>query len=350
MNRAKVILLPLCITFTFLHCRAQSKSSMLFEESTEKVVIDSSYNEVPISLLELKYVKHLVIDFTNIEVMPDWICNMESVGIFTIMNASENVSGITVEMIIDNLSECSNIYSIVFRDYADTLDFPHRGINLPGLVHIGFRNVNLVNLHKSASNLIYLEYIDVVNSGIDWIDDEFLQMSQLKYMLLEQCNIVRLPFNSNLITNLEVLSLNRNKQIDLTDLQKFLIKNNSITELALNSCDLHTFPSSILDSTNIEILSVKENKIRHIPEITFCKKNRLKNLVLRNNLIESLPSCIGDLKDLESLDVSSNKIHAIPASLYSREDELYLTMYDNPIDKELLDSLSMLNKNISVRY
>ncbi|XP_060091461.1 leucine-rich repeat-containing protein 63 [Heteronotia binoei] len=91
---------------------------------------------------------------------------------------------------------------------------------------------------------------------------------------------------------------------DLSALTDFLLY------LNLSFNDLHLFPTEVCDLKNLQILKLRNNPIKSIPE-DIKKLKDLRTLVMSFNLLTELPSWLFMLQNLELLDVCYNELEYI---------------------------------------
>jgi Leucine-rich repeat (LRR) protein len=117
--------------------------------------------------------------------------------------------------------------------------------------------------------------------------------------------------------------------------------------LFLSNQGLTAIPEEIKYLTNLEYLSLSQNKITMIPEHIFDHLTNLKSLYLYNNKITAIPEHIFDqLINLKQLYLNNNKITSIPEHLFDSLTNLkHLSLSDNEITaipEHLFDSLTNL--------
>uniref|UniRef100_A0A0N5AGY7 B3_4 domain-containing protein n=1 Tax=Syphacia muris TaxID=451379 RepID=A0A0N5AGY7_9BILA len=109
----------------------------------------------------------------------------------------------------------------------------------------------------------------------------------------------------------EDLSL-RKPSVNEEILQKAIFRKDSpINFLDLSSVNLSVLYPSVSRLTYLTNLSLRLNRLRHIPEEIGSLK-KLKVLDLSFNQIECLPTCLNQLKSLTTFNLSNNKLQLIP--------------------------------------
>ncbi|XP_008113694.1 leucine-rich repeat-containing protein 63 [Anolis carolinensis] len=109
---------------------------------------------------------------------------------------------------------------------------------------------------------------------------------------------------------------------DLLPLADFLVYLN----LSFNC--LSSFPTVVFHLKHLEVLKLRNNPIKFIPE-EISQMTNLKCLVMSFNLLTSLPAGLFALPSLESLDVSYNELETIPHDIEQLSDLTYLNIEGN---------------------
>ncbi|XP_062981561.1 leucine-rich repeat-containing protein 63 [Elgaria multicarinata webbii] len=91
---------------------------------------------------------------------------------------------------------------------------------------------------------------------------------------------------------------------------------------------LYFFPKEVFDLKHLEILKLRNNPIRFIPEDINQMKN-LKYLLMSFNLLTSLPSGLFKMQSLQGLDVSYNEIEFISSDIGNLRSLTYLNVEGN---------------------
>jgi len=148
------------------------------------------------------------------------------------------------------------------------------------LEHISLKN----NKIRDMTNL------NILNSGTT---------SNLLHLNLYDNHIEHLPVCLNVIQNLKVLMLGKNRI--------FHINNNIDQLLVLDVLDLHSNFISVIENIpcNVTYLDLSGNKIEKVKNL---KLKKLRELNLSSNCIEYLGNGLAFLTNLRSLQLSSNKL------------------------------------------
>ena len=132
--------------------------------------------------------------------------------------------------------------------------------------------------------------LNILNSGTT---------SNLLHLNLYDNHIEHLPVCLNVIQNLKVLMLGKNRI--------FHINNNIDQLLVLDVLDLHSNFISVIENIpcNVTYLDLSGNKIEKVKNL---KLKKLRELNLSSNCIEYLGNGLPFLTNLRSLQLSSNKL------------------------------------------
>jgi hypothetical protein len=104
----------------------------------------------------------------------------------------------------------------------------------------------------------------------------------------------------------EALSMIMGKRIKL--------ENRKVINVSLRNLKLSEFPKTILDLTDLRVLSLRRNNIKKIPEKIHMLSS-LKELWLISNEISHLPDSICKITTLEALWIDVNKIFSLPENI-----------------------------------
>ncbi|CAM6126744.1 unnamed protein product [Calypogeia fissa] len=141
------------------------------------------------------------------------------------------------------------------------------------------------------------------------------QLSCLKFMHLEDCNVQRLPNSFCRLKALQQLTLNGFAQLE--SLPESFGQLSSLNTLRLNSCkSLHTLPKSFGQLKSLHHLEFSYcDKLESLPE-SFGELNALSHLEFRDcNSLCHLPDSFGKLKSLHRLEFANcDLLESLPES------------------------------------
>lgn len=129
----------------------------------------------------------------------------------------------------------------------------------------------------------------------------------------------------------------------ITSVEEGLKNPEKVIKLELRKNKLKTFPTAILQFTNLQYLDLSKNNIRELPAEIAKLKSLQYFSISRNNVQELTPE-IGELTNLYYLNVNQNDLTALPAQIGKLEKLRNLDLWSNNIDKfpeELKDMKSL---------
>ena len=191
-------------------------------------------------------------------------------------------------------------------------------INIPLSTTIFGKIYSIEKTHK-----IYLNALDLKE-----LPDEIGNLTNVKYMFLDENKLTYLPTSMG----------------GLNSLLKLNLINNRLTNL----------PDSIGDLLNLEHLNLSGNKITSLPD-SIGNLKKIKYLLLSENRLKYLPSSMENLTSLQNLYLENNQLKIIPKELLKKKRTLIIneSSYEiNNLDEEcefiILESLTNPINNLPV--
>ncbi|XP_019968526.2 volume-regulated anion channel subunit LRRC8D [Paralichthys olivaceus] len=118
----------------------------------------------------------------------------------------------------------------------------------------------------------------------------------------------------------------------------------NLTELLLQDCQLQRLPSALLSLTKLQTLDLQHNNLRTLEELlSLAHLRRLSCLRLAYNHVVVLPASVGVLRGLELLDLSNNQLQSLPSALFTLRLLCRLLLAGN-----LLEELPMEIKSLQL--
>lgn len=169
-----------------------------------------------------------------------------------------------------------------------------------------------------------------------------------------KCNTNHNDVKELFVNNLNLIKINKNVFINLSNLTQINFSNNGLTKISkkfilltnlkilnLDNNQILSLPNYVFEMSNLEVLSINNNLIKYIPtSIQFLTK--LKNFQISYNKVGSLPIEFGLLKSLEILYIDNNNFTEVPSTLCYlknlREIKLeWFEFLDPPLPKTQMD-------------
>nr|XP_034966089.1 leucine-rich repeat-containing protein 63 [Zootoca vivipara] len=165
-----------------------------------------------------------------------------------------------------------------------------------------------------------LDYDDTLISGMGSepklnLEEEETESMSAAYMAVLSCLM-------NRRTGLSLKAFFLFQLPDLSPLASFLLYLN----LSFNY--LYFFPTEVFYLKHLEVLKLRNNPIKFIPE-DICRMKNLKLLVMSFNLLTTLPAGLFSLPNLQGLDVSYNELEFIPNEIGKLRNLTYLNVEGN---------------------
>lgn len=224
-------------------------------------------------------------------------------------------------------------------------------IKMTELVIDNFINNNIVNKKVTITPFIFLANI---KSNIAKGAMHSSGNTELK------CNTNHNEVEELFVNNLNVIKINKNVFINLSNITHINFNNNGMNKitkkflllknlriLSLDNNQIISLPNYTFELTSLEVLSLNHNQISFIPSsIQFLTK--LKIFEISYNKVDSLPIEFGLLKNLDILHIDNNYFTKIPSTLCYlknlKEIKLeWMEFLDPPMPKIMLDQTFIQN-------
>ncbi|WP_430462213.1 COR domain-containing protein [Thalassolituus sp. LLYu03] len=207
------------------------------------------------------------------------------------------------------------------------------------LIRSNIENLPLLEHCKELKEL-YIEHND-----LEEIPDYIFKLKSLTRLHIIGSRISNIPQKIKNLTNLRVVNFSSNSITHIPESFSELLK---IEHLSLSNNSLSEFPAFILKSenSNIQLLDLKYNKIKDIPE-EIEKLKHLEILILSGNQIKELPLSLSNLKELLILCLDNNEIHEIGNSLKGIQNLIHLALNNNKLT-DLKEKLPNVNVTLNL--
>lgn len=172
----------------------------------------------------------------------------------------------------------------------------------------GLSSIGVSDVSDSADGRIIALYLSSLS--LKSIPDCIGTLTELRMLKMEKNSIQQFPKTIVSCKKLRELNCSFNR------LSSFLSSKDTLPEIFSANFDNNNFvsiPDALLRSVTLQQLSMKNNKIYELSNISAC--TTLTYLHVDNNNIRSLPAAFGSLSNLEVFTVSRNQLYSIPASI-----------------------------------
>ena len=210
---------------------------------------------------------------------------------------------------------------------------------------------NLIDKFPGFTNLVNMEELDLSGIQMQKMPDFMGKMTRLRVLKMNWCSVIAISEALRNCKQLERLMLNYSMVSEIPD---WIGELTELKELDLdanffgwNVKKIIALPISIVDCKNLEILSLRDQLIKELPD-DFCSLTKLKRFDLRNNAIEKLPNDISKLVNLKYLDLKANLLQGLPNSFSDLPKITFLDVsFNQNMNNQLL--VDVLSKTTSLR-
>jgi hypothetical protein len=181
--------------------------------------------------------------------------------------------------------------------------------NLESLLTLRIENSN-IHFNHNVKNLKELGVMELYH---DTLSENLLEIGTLKKLselVMENCNLTRIPDTIFSLGQLLKLDLSLNKLTNIPEAIGNLI---AVKEIKLNDNQLLEIPNTISALSNLTGIDISNNLLTTLPEGIAENKKFLSNLNAMNNQLTSLPENIVTL-DLKTYSIVANNCINLPIS------------------------------------
>ncbi|KAM9345644.1 volume-regulated anion channel subunit LRRC8D [Symphorus nematophorus] len=234
----------------------------------------------------------LCLTFIQASEIPSWVLSLRSLHELHLSGRLSSDGGVGRSWALGSLRQLRHLRMLVIRGMLQ---------RIPG------------ELCEVAGSLVRLE---IYNEGTRLLVLTGLKrMVDLTELLLQECQLERLPSALLALTNLRTLDLQHNNLRTLEELLSLAhLRRLSCLRLAFNR--VLALPASVGVLRGLELLDLSNNQLQSLPPALFTLR-RLRRLLLAGNLLEQLPAEVKSLQLLTELDISGNKVESLPPGLFS---------------------------------
>lgn len=216
------------------------------------------------------------------------------------------------------------------------------------LRYLLLQNNNITRLPDSFCSMKSLRSLDIANNHVEHILDCIGNVTSLTLMNLWGNNITHITEG---ICSLKSLSVLRLRENNIKTLPSCFGQLKSLTTLALgNNPSLATLPDTMNNLTNLAELNISFCNFSSLPH-ALRGMPKLRNLFANNNTFQALPDWIGEIRTLQVLSFDNNFLRTLPdtignlinlTSLYILQNEI-LVLPDSLTKATGLNVLSVGN-------
>ncbi|TKS91464.1 Volume-regulated anion channel subunit LRRC8D [Collichthys lucidus] len=234
----------------------------------------------------------LHLTFTQASEIPTWILSLRGLHELHLSGRLSSDGGVGRSWALGSLRQLRHLRVLVIRGMLQ---------RIPG------------ELSEVAGSLVRLE---IYNEGTRLLVLTGLKrMVDLTELLLQDCQLERLPSALLALTNLRTLDLQHNNLRTLEELLSLAhLRRLSCLRLAFNR--VLVLPASVGVLRGLELLDLSNNQLQSLPPSLFTLRH-LRRLLLAGNLLEELSADVKSLQLLTELDLSGNRLERLPTSLFS---------------------------------
>ena len=195
-----------------------------------------------------------------------------------------------------------------------------------------------------------MESITVVNNNQSWFPDSIHRVTKLKYLILRNNKLTKIPSGLDKVKDLYKLDLSGNMiktlpdSLNLTVLTEVRLSRNKISELPASFwsyCCYELYLDSNLISKlpepdgntkqEFSTLTLSYNKISSFPDSVRTLREEITELDISNNQFSTFPLQITQFSKLRELNIRNNQIKTIPEEIGELENLTYFRFSGNPI-------------------
>ncbi|XP_060883047.1 volume-regulated anion channel subunit LRRC8D [Labrus mixtus] len=246
-------------------------------------------------LQERLEVLHLT--FTQASEIPSWVLSLHSLHELHLCGCLSSDGGVGRGWALGSLRQLRHLRMLAVRGRLQ---------RIPGELCEVAGSVARLEIYNEGTRLLVL-------TGLK-------RMVDLTELLLQDCQLERLPSALLALSNLRTLDLQHNNLRTLEELLTLAhLRRLSCLRLAYNH--VVVLPASVGVLRGLELLDLSNNQLRSLPPALFSLR-RLRRLLLAGNLLKELSAEVKTLQLLTELDLSGNRLESLPSELFSSCVEL----------------------------
>jgi len=258
--------------------------------------------EVPEWLMELNYIKTLVLTDSQLSTIPEYIKEFKSLNAFYLM-------GNRISNLPNWLTTLNDLKVFNLNDRAQTLDLTKSNMDILRTLHE--RNVKLSDPTFKLNVImgVPLDQIKIIKE-ISWYEDG------INRVFSETLNDINEPW--------------RDPHTFGVCLRIF---DGKILQMSISDTSLEKLPENFGNLKDLNFISIIKNRLTSLPE-SIGELKDLKGLLLSGNNLTSLPDSFVNLISIQHLDLSNNHLKEIPTQLWALNKLTQLNLNGNPLSSE----------------
>lgn len=241
-----------------------------------KLALKNNYQRI--ALPTHQPIKHLDLSYQEIYFLPDHICSYHDLRYLSLSNN-------TLQALNPKLQHCQYLHKLDLSSNGLS-NLPHGLAYLHQIEELVLADNKLCNLPDFISNLRNLKVLDISNlhsstasyyNNLQRFPSILLQMSRLEKLFLEKLPLKNLPHQLSYMRALQVVSLNGNRTLNLSQSFESLATLPNLLALDISFIGRHSLPSSI-------------KKLQHLKVLVWHEERQGNRLFIENTLQEWLPN------------------------------------------------------------
>ncbi|KAJ6231450.1 leucine-rich repeat protein soc-2 homolog-like protein [Anaeramoeba flamelloides] len=268
-------------------------------------LLGKNQSNLPKRVLYCSNLKRLIIKHNRIQNLPT---QLKKLGNLIFLDYSQNYLTSTPT----NLWELTSLKTLYLNiNYLKTLD--QRLSSLTNLESLYLRKNNINTLPEAFSAFQFLKHLDLGNNILKKLPSFICSLENLTTLVLDQNRLRELPNDFNKLNNLNRLILSQN---DFVEFPNEPFQNLSkLKTLDMDGCQLVEIGEGISNLIDLVTLSLCSNRISVVSE-KISNLNKLESLDLTDNLLTELPNGIENLHCLKVFKISKNKFSQFPTAIF----------------------------------
>ena len=175
------------------------------------------------------------------------------------------------------------------------------------------RSSTQLQMSLERLNELRIESLNInLTHSDDFLPHEISRLETLKWLDLQENNLIKLPESLGMLTMLQTLYLSKNDLSYKFSIPTSISNLKNLRELTMFDCKLTTINKLPFESLkNLEHLNLHNNKLKTLP-LSMKNLHKLQELCVGKNQLKNIDKVLKGLKTLRLLDVSNNNFDVVP--------------------------------------